>query len=143
MHCEKNFAENVLKTVIGEKDSIKVRQDMQRQKIKPHLSLTPDPANPGKMLKPFTPYVITPKELDTFCTRLESVKVPSEYCSNMGSCIRNRKFGALKSHDYHALIHTLLPMALRGLMEDGPRMAIMRSAEYLGIYVARLMTHGN
>lgn len=126
MHCEKNFAENVLKTIVGNKDSIKVRLDLKHEKIRPHLCLTPDPRNPGKMLKPFAPYVLTPEEFDTFCTRLESVKVPSEYCSNMSSYIRNKKFGALKSHDYHVLIQTLLPMALRGLMEDGPRMAIMR-----------------
>ena len=61
-------------------------------------------------------------------SRLENVKVPSNYCSHIGSLIRNRKFNALKSHDYHILMQTLLPMALRGLMEENTRNAIMRSS---------------
>ena len=53
--------------------------------------------------------------------------MPTDYCSELGSHIRNKKFGALKSHDYHILIQTLIPMALRGLMEPNTRMAIMRA----------------
>ena len=39
MHCEKNFAKNVLKTICGvkEKDSVYVRCDMQWEGIRPHL----------------------------------------------------------------------------------------------------------
>lgn len=35
MHCEKKFAENILKTICGsqEKDSVKVCRDMQREGI--------------------------------------------------------------------------------------------------------------
>lgn len=54
--------------------------------------------------------------------------MPSGYCSKMGTYIRNRKFGALKSHDYHILIQTLIPLALRGLMDPTTRMAIMRAS---------------
>lgn len=129
MHCEKNFAENLLKTICGvkEKDSVKVRRDMQREGIRQHLWMVKDPDNNSRMLKPKANYVLTPKEFDTFCTRLENLKVPTDYCSELGSHIRNRKFGALKSHDYHILMQTLLPMALRGLMDQNTRMAIMRA----------------
>ena len=128
MHCEKNIAENILKTICGfkEKDGIKVRRDMQREGIRPHLWMTRDPSNPSRMLKPKANYVLTPTEFDTFCTRLETLKVPSGYCSEMGANIRNKKFGALKSHDYHVLMQTLLPMALRGLLDRTTRLAIMR-----------------
>ena len=129
MHCEKNFCENLLKTICGfkEKDSVRVRRDMQREGIRPHLWMTRDPKNPNKFLKPAANYVLKPEEFDIFCTRLENLKVPSEYCSELGVHIRNRKFGALKSHDYHILMQTLLPLALRGLMEPNTRMAIMRA----------------
>ena len=129
MHCEKNFAENLLKTICGfkEKDSVKVRRDMQREGIRRHLWMVKDPKNPSRMLKPAANYVLSPKEFDIFCTRLEKVKVPSGYCSEMGNLIRNKKFSALKSHDYHILMQSLLPLALRGLMEPNTRTAIMRS----------------
>ena len=128
MHCEKNIAENLIKTICGvkEKDSVKVRRDMQREGIRPHLWMTRDPNNASRMLKPVANYVLTAREFDIFCMRLENLKVPSEYCSDIGSHIRNKKFGALKSHDYHILMQTLLPLALRGLMEANTRMAIMR-----------------
>ena len=129
MHCEKNFSENLLKTICGfrEKDSVRVRRDMQREGIRSHLWMVRDPQNSNRMLKPAANYVLTPKEFDIFCTRLENLKVPSDYCSEIGRHIRNRKFGALKSHDYHILIQTLIPLALRGLMETNTRIAIMRS----------------
>ena len=129
MHCEKNFAENLLKTICGfkEKDSVRVRRDMQREGIRRHLWVTPDPNNPARMLKPAANYVLTPREFDIFCTRLEKLKVPSDYCSDIGSHIRNKKFSVLKSHDYHILIQTLLPLALRGLMDQNTRLAIMRA----------------
>ena len=130
MHCEKNFAENLLKTLCGakDKDSVKVRRDMQREGIRKHLWMVKDPRNPARMLKPQANYVLTATEFDTFCTRLEKLKVPSGYCSEIGTHIRNKKFGALKSHDYHILMQTLLPLALRGLMEPNTRMAVMRAS---------------
>ena len=129
MHCEKKFAENLLKTITGfnEKDSVKVRRDMEREGVHPHLWMVRDPRNPARMLKPVANYVLTPKEFDVFCTRLENIKVPSGYCSEIGSYIRSKKFSALKSHDYHILIQTLIPLALRGLMEPKTRMSIMRA----------------
>ena len=119
MHCEKNFAENILKTIIGykEKDSVRVRRDMQREGIQPHLWMVRDPHNPSRMLKPAANYVLTPEEFNIFCCRLENLKVPTGNCSEIGQHIRNRKFGALKSHDYHILMQTLIPLALRGLMD--------------------------
>ena len=66
MHCEKFFCENILKTICGwkEKDSVRVRRDMQREGIRPHLWMTRDPGNPSRMLKPRANYVLTPEEFD-------------------------------------------------------------------------------
>ena len=129
MHCEKNFAENLLKTICGykEKDSVRVRRDMEREGIRRHLWMVWDSNNAARMLKPAPNYVLTAQEFDVFYTRLENLKVPFGYCSELGTHIRNRQFGALKSHDYHILMQTLIPLALRGLMERNTRMAIMRA----------------
>ena len=98
MHCEKNSSENILKTICGfkEKDSVKVRRDMEREGIRPHLWMVRDPKNPSRMLKPAANYVLTPQEFNIFCTRLENIKVPEGYCSEIGAHIRNRKFEAQK-----------------------------------------------
>ena len=100
---------------------------MQREGIRPHLWMVRDPNDNSRMLKLAANYVLSPKEFNIFCDRLEKIKVPSGYCSEISCHIRNRKFGALKSHDYHILMQSLIPLALRGLMEQNTRMAIMRS----------------
>jgi hypothetical protein len=77
-------------------------------------------------MKPQASYVLTPTEFEVFAQTLESLKFLTGYSSNLGKHIRGKKFGALKSHDYHVLMQQLLPLALRGLLKSGARMAIMR-----------------
>ena len=129
MHCERNFAENLLHTicVMTSKDDVSVRKDMERLGIRQHMWMTPNPSRHERMLKPASNYVLTPDEFDIFCTRLENLKVPIGYSSEIRKHIREKKFGALKSHNYHVLMQTLIPLALRGLMEKTTRSAIMQS----------------
>jgi hypothetical protein len=51
MHCEMNLVKNFLKTITGKKDTVKVRLDLQRKGIRPHLWLSANPRRGGKMLK--------------------------------------------------------------------------------------------
>ena len=39
MHCEKNIANNIMKTAMGDKDFPAVRADIQARNIRPHLHL--------------------------------------------------------------------------------------------------------
>jgi hypothetical protein len=126
MHCEMNLAKNFLKTITGKKDTVKVRRDLQRRNIRPHLWLTPDPRNPTKMVKPAAPYVLTDAEFQVFLRCIESLKTPTGYSSDLGKHLRKKNFGVMKSHDYHVLMQQILPLALRDLMQPGPKMAVMR-----------------
>ena len=121
-----NLAKNILKTITGKKDTVKVRRDLQRRNMRQHLWLTPNPRNPAKMLKPRAPYVMSEDEFEKFDRCIETLKTPSGYSLDLGKCIRKKNFGGLKSHDYHVLMQQVLPLALRGLMQLGPRMAVMR-----------------
>ena len=76
------------------------------------------------MIKPHANYVLILDESDKFCSILESVKFPNGYCSDIAKYIKD---GALKSHDYHALMQTLILLVLKGLMEPTTRLAIMQS----------------
>jgi hypothetical protein len=84
------------------------------------------PKKNDKMLKPTAPYVLTTEEFEVFASIIENLKTPSGHVSNMAQYIRSRKFGGLKSHDYHVLMQQIMPLALRGLLQPGPRMAVMR-----------------
>lgn len=128
MHVERNFAENLLLTICGikPKDDSVVREDMEEQGVRPDLWMTIHPNLENRKLKPKANYVLTKEEFHTFCSRLEQVKVPSKYCSDIGKHVREKKISSLKSHDYHILIQYLLPLGLRGLMSDTTRVAILR-----------------
>jgi len=65
------------------------------------------------MLKPAAPYVLSSEEFHIFASTIESLKAPSGHISNMAQYIRKKNFGGLKSHDYHVLIHQILPLATR------------------------------
>jgi hypothetical protein len=126
MHCKMNLAKNFLKTIMGQKDIVKVTRNLQRKGICKHLWLIPNPRREGKLVKPAVPYVLSVAEFDVFASTLESLKTPSGYASVLRRHIRNKKFGGLKSHDYHVLMQELMPLVLQGLLKPGPRMAVMR-----------------
>jgi hypothetical protein len=104
MHCEMNRAKNFLKTIVGTKDTVKVRRDMQQKNIRKHLWLVQNPRRGKKMLKPAAPYVLTDEEFKVFANTIETLKTPIRHLSNLGKHIRSKKFGGLKSHDYHVLM---------------------------------------
>ena len=129
MHCEMNFAKNILKTITGKKDTVKVRRDLQQRNIRPHLWLTRHPRNHTKMVKPATSYVMTESEFQVFVKCIESLKTLIGYSSDLGKHLWKKNFGGLKSHDYHVLMQQILPLALRDLMQVGPRMAVIRMSK--------------
>jgi hypothetical protein len=99
---------------------------LQRRNIRPHLWLTRNSERGGKMVKPQASYVLTPAEFEEFVQTIESLKMPTGYASTLGKHIHGKKFGSLKSHDNHVLMQQIMPLALRGLLKPGARMAIMR-----------------
>jgi hypothetical protein len=83
MHYDQNFAKNILKTMIREKDDVKVRHDLQGRSIRPQLWLTTNPRRGGKMLKPAIGFVLSMFEFDSFATTIENLKTPLGHVSNI------------------------------------------------------------
>jgi hypothetical protein len=81
------------------------------------------------MLKPAAPYVLNDDEFRVFASTIENLKTPTRHSSNLGKHIQSKRFGALKSHDYHIFMQQLLPSGLRGLLQPGLRMAVMRMSK--------------
>jgi hypothetical protein len=81
------------------------------------------------MLKPAAPYVLNDDEFKIFASTIENLRTPTGHSSNLGRHIRSKKFGGLKSDDYHVFMQQLLPLGLRGLLKPRPWMAIMRMSK--------------
>jgi hypothetical protein len=92
MHCEHNFTKNIFKIVIGKKDSVKMRRDLQCKGIRPHLWLTTNLQKGGKMLKPVAPHVLIMIEFDSFSITIENLETPLGHFFSNGETHQEKEF---------------------------------------------------
>jgi hypothetical protein len=69
-------------------------------------------------------FVLTNKELSTFQQWFKSLNMPFDYSSSMANHMLSGRFSGMKAHDWHVLMQ-LLPLCLKGLMQDNTCKAIM------------------
>ena len=100
MHCEKNVSQSMLGYILGEKDTVQVRRDMEeighssqpggvrdpRHQHTPELHLRPI-GTTGRFLKPQAPYALTPQARGRFINLISSVKTPTGYAGQLGKQI--------------------------------------------------------
>ncbi|XP_028118539.1 uncharacterized protein LOC114316078 [Camellia sinensis] len=121
MHMEKNFSENVIRTMLGidgkNKDTDKARMDLEDMNIRKELWLIKNPD--GSYVKPRACFSLTPKEREGFFEFLKSIKYPDGYAANISRSVnaKNGKLTGLKSYDCRVLIQRILPIGMRGYIE--------------------------
>ena len=128
MYCDMNLAKNFLKTIVGMKDTIKVRQDLQQKNIRKYLWLAQNPRRGQNMLKSAASYVLNDNVFKVFVSTIKNLKTSIGQSSNLGKHIY-QKCGGLKSHNYHIYMQQLLPLGLKGFLQPRPRMAVMRMSK--------------
>jgi len=126
MHCEKNVCDNILKTLLGEKDNAATRVDMEQRGIRPHLWLQPHGITGDRFWLPDSPYILSNADKKEFLETLRSVRTPSQYVSALYTKINDGKLLGLKSHNYHVLLQQILPTCLRNVGDKRVVRAIMR-----------------
>ncbi|KAK9286695.1 hypothetical protein L1049_015098 [Liquidambar formosana] len=143
MHIEKNVCENIIGTLLHlkkkSKDGLNSRRDLEKMSIRHELHAK-DVGN-KKYILPTAPHTFSKKEKQIFCARLKSLKLPDGYSSNLANCIslEEYKILGLKSHDCHILMQQLLPVSLRGLLPNGPRIAIFRLCAFFNELCQRVI----
>nr|XP_009775626.1 PREDICTED: uncharacterized protein LOC104225505 isoform X2 [Nicotiana sylvestris] len=118
MHIEKNVFDNIIYTLLHDKDKskdhVEARKDLQDMGIK--RDLWPD-ENENCRLASFA--IPTNKRVD-FLKTLKNISVPDGYSSNISRCVdldKKRIFG-LRSHDCHIIMEQLLPIAIRNVLPN-------------------------
>jgi len=96
MHCEKNLAENILRTSFGEKDSAAIRVDTQARGIRPHLHLQPRGPDRDQVYMPHASYVLSATNKSKVLEVLKSLLTPTHYCSTLHTKISKGKLSGLK-----------------------------------------------
>ncbi|XP_059635253.1 uncharacterized protein LOC132277409 [Cornus florida] len=151
MHIEKNVCESIIGTLLNikgkSKDGLKSRRDLEEMGIRGDLEemgirgdLHPQDSK-GKHFLPPAPHTLKKEEKQLFCKRLQQLKLPDGYSSNIGTHISldECKVVGLKSHDYHVLMQQLLPVALRGILPKAVRNAIFRLCAYFNEVCQRVI----
>ena len=129
MHIEKNVCESIIGTLLNvpgkTKDGVKSRLDLLemglRSELAPRFGLK-------RTYLPPACYTLSKEEKKIVLQTLADLKVPEGYCSNFRNLMsmEELKLSGLKSHDYHALMQQLLPVAIRSVLPKHVRYAITR-----------------
>ena len=69
------------------------------------------------------------------------MKVPHGYSSNISKLVSmdDLKVTGMKSHDYHVLMQQLLPVAIRGVLEDDARKTLARLCKLLNAICSKVI----
>lgn len=122
MHIEKNVCESLYGTMLSidgkNKDTNKARDDLKQRGIRPKLHLQID--ENGSVVKPRAAYTLDPQQIEGFYEFLKSIRYPDGYAANISRCVtsKNGKLLGMKSHDCHVLIQRLLPIGMRGFVNE-------------------------
>ena len=125
MHTERNISANILKHIFGENDTEDVRKDMEQAGVMPHLWLQPQPDS-RSFLQPRAPYVLSESERRSFLRVIATTSTPTGFASSLQKHADKDRLAGLKSHDHHVLLQQIMPAAIRGSLQVGPRNAVIR-----------------
>ena len=133
MHVEKNICESIINILLDcngkSKDHHNAHKDLHEMGNMVHLH--PDEVDNTTHL-PAAAFTLSRSNMKLFCNRLFDLKLPHGYSSTISSCVDVQKYKLkwLKSHDCHVLMQQLLVVAVKGLMEEGPRVVILRLSKF-------------
>jgi len=126
MHCEKNVCDNILMTLMEEKDQPAVRLDLQSRGMRPQLWVQQRGPNGDPLWIPDAPYVLSSAERTEFLNTLRTIRTPSGYVSTLHTKISKGKLQGLKSHDYHILLQQILLACLMNVGDKHIVGAVMK-----------------
>uniref|UniRef100_A0A803NIR2 Transposase n=1 Tax=Cannabis sativa TaxID=3483 RepID=A0A803NIR2_CANSA len=142
MHIEKNVCESIIGTLLNipgkTKDGFAARQDLLEMGIRTDLAPRVKVGERRKLL-PAACFNLTKDEKHQVCATLANVKVPYSYSSNIRNLVsmKDLKLIGLKSHDCHALMQQLLPIAIRGISQTHVKAAITRLCFFFNAICAK------
>jgi hypothetical protein len=96
MHIEKNIAENVIKHLIREKDTLATRRDLEQANVMHDLWLRREL---GSYKKPHAPYVFIDAERVRSMKHVFGIQTPIGYNATLTKHVGEEKLSQLKSHD--------------------------------------------
>ncbi|KAL0393030.1 UNVERIFIED_CONTAM: hypothetical protein Sradi_2525800 [Sesamum radiatum] len=120
MHIEKNVFDNIFNAVMDIKekieDNLNARKDLKIICNQPKLKV--DDRTPNMM--PKTVYALTKEQKRRICEWITHLKFSDGYTSNLAYCVNMKelRLHGKKSHDYHAFMQKLIPIAFCEMLPE-------------------------
>jgi hypothetical protein len=133
MHIEKNICELLLGIILAirgkSKGNTNARLDLADLNIKLELQLKP---NGDDYDVPEARYTLSKENKIKLCEFLKEAKFPYSYAANIERCItaRGTSLHGLKTHDCHILLQRILPVGMRGILDDDIYVAIAELGKF-------------
>ncbi|KAL6550235.1 hypothetical protein OROMI_020723 [Orobanche minor] len=134
MHMEENIADSLIGTLLNikgkTKDGVPARLDMAAVKIRTNLlPLETDGKNEKLALASWN---LNLAEKEIVCSSLHGMKLADIFCANVRSLVSmdTLQVSGMKSHDCHTMLHHLLPIAIRSVLDKPVRYAIIRFCHF-------------
>jgi hypothetical protein len=139
MHIEKNIIVSLIRTMSNAKgakaDSLALRQELEAWNMMPalHPKKTNEVDKDGKPIYHYAkpaPWIWSPTEFQTVLNIMKNARTPTNYGSSLAYKIGDKKMVGLKTHDWHNILHDLLPIAIRGTLTPGIRETVYRLSRF-------------
>jgi hypothetical protein len=139
MHIEKNIVVSFIRTMSNAKgakaDSLALRQEMEARNIMLglHPKRTGEVDREGKPMYQYAkpaPWIWSPSEFQMVLDIMKNARTPTNYGSSLAYKIGNKKMVGFKTHDWHNVLHDLLPIAIRGTLHEGIRETVYRLSRF-------------
>jgi len=127
MHIEKNVCSSLFKTLTNAKGT-KADSESQLAKMK-NMGIMKDMWIESNSAPPPAPWIFTKNEFAQVISVLQSTRTPKNYRSSFEYKFVDNKITSMKTHDYHNLLHDLLPSAVRDALNKKLRSIVYRLGE--------------
>ena len=124
MHTEKNIVEALWATLMDlekTKDNINARVDQEELCDREHLNMQPPTKTKKTWTKPKAPFCLTrAQRKEILQWILDHLFFPDGYAANImrGVNLAGLRITGLKSHDYHVWMERILPVMIRGYVDE-------------------------
>ncbi|XP_074300289.1 uncharacterized protein LOC141631530 [Silene latifolia] len=121
MHIEKNFFEQMIHTIMDEKNKTSFKPNAQKD-----FKLICKARRKGDMI------VLKKEEKRVLCNWICSLKFPDGYAPDLSRCVdlKDLRLHGMKSHDCHVFMERLLPVALKHLLPKNEWCAITEISQF-------------
>ena len=75
-------------------------------------------------------WVWSTEEWDKIIETISGIRTPTGYGASFRYKFNNRKLVGFKTHDYHNLLHDILPIVVRGTLTPGIRDIVYRLGKF-------------